>query len=143
MSPHRFTLFFLVILFLSCGSTKNQIINPLYYDTGPCKGFCPEFNVQIQKDTLRFEGFRNTLKTGPHTILLSEGQIKIIRDHLTKVTWSTINENYHETIYDLPQKKIRYLGKEVSFKTHIREHQNVYKLVVYIQQILIINGMIN
>lgn len=111
MSPHRFTLFFLVILFLSCGSTKNQIINPLYYDTGPCKGFCPEFNVQIQKDTLRFEGFRNTLKTRPHTILLSEGQIKIIRDHLTKVTWSTINENYHETIYDLPQKKIRYQGK--------------------------------
>lgn len=142
MTYTRFTLLIVVTLFLSCGSTKNQIINPLHFSTGPCKGFCPEYSVQIEKNALSFEGVKNTLKQGNHNIKLSEEQIKTINSYLSKVSWKNVKEQYNETIYDLPEKKIKYLDKEISFKSSIPEHQNVYKLTEFVEQILSENQFI-
>lgn len=129
-------LFTVLILLSSCNSFKLGITPSLTFETGPCKGLCPEFTVQFHKDTLTFKGLRNTLKLGEHKIKISKPKVDKIKKLIHEIDWVNVNESYHNHIYDLPLKKIRFNSKSVSFKTIIKDNKEVNLLSDIIEQIV-------
>lgn len=129
-------LFAVFFILFTCNSMKFGITPSLTFETGPCKGLCPEYTVVIYKDTLIFKGLRNTLKLGEHKIKISKLEIKKIKSLIQKTDWVNINESYHNHIYDLPLKRIRFNSKNISFKTTIKDHKEINLLSDIIEQIV-------
>lgn len=112
-------LYISLFVFAIIGCKSNQIALDkdflLSMDKGACFGSCPVYSIQIDHlGNMVYEGKRFTERSGLHKHKLNKAEMQSVVDHLGKMNFFALPENYKTGIADLPSVTIAHTHKGLS-----------------------------
>ncbi|SNR14260.1 DUF6438 domain-containing protein [Tenacibaculum jejuense] len=105
----------IILLIVSCSTTKNFSEDKIHYRKTACLGKCPVFDLYVYDNgKVIFNGVNNTKIKGEATYHISAQQVKLLKGELSKL--SSVVDSESKKGRDLPKTIVNFDNKTLAFK---------------------------